>query len=63
MMDVVAFSPPAGGRFRASRIEDIRQHVADTFGLQVENSTRDPRRGEMGQKGFFRGYLTAVRLG
>jgi chromosomal replication initiator protein len=35
MMDVVAFSP-ARGRIRAGRIEDIRQHVARTFGLQVE---------------------------
>jgi hypothetical protein len=29
-------SQPAGGQIRASRIEDIRQHVACTFGLQVE---------------------------
>jgi chromosomal replication initiation ATPase DnaA len=36
MTDFVVFSPPAGGEIRASRIEDIRQHVARTFGLQVE---------------------------
>jgi chromosomal replication initiator protein len=36
MMDVVVFSPPAGGEIRTSRIEAIQQHVARAFGLQVE---------------------------
>jgi chromosomal replication initiator protein len=36
MMDVVVFSRPAGGEIRASRIEAIRQHVARTFGLRVD---------------------------
>ena len=36
MMDVVAFSAPAGEQIRASRIEIIQQHVARSFGLQVE---------------------------
>ena len=36
MMDVVAFSAPAGEQIRASRIETIQQHVARSFGLQVE---------------------------
>jgi chromosomal replication initiator protein len=36
MMDVVVFSPPAGAQIRADRIGAIQQHVARTFGLQVE---------------------------
>ena len=35
-MDVVVFSPPAGAQIRASRLEAIHEHVARTFGLQVE---------------------------
>jgi chromosomal replication initiator protein len=42
MLNLVVCSPPAGGQVRASRIEDIRQHVARTLGMQVEE-LRVPR--------------------
>jgi hypothetical protein len=62
-MDVVVFSPPVGREVRAGRIEDIRQHLARTFGLQVEELDQRSMTGEMGRGDSSRRYLTAVRLG